>query len=273
MAASIVRSVASRALLPRAAVFRSSDYGVHTINQQKEAPTVEKLEKILPCTMIPGDGVGPELMHSVKEVFKAGGVPVKFDELFFSELNPYLSVSVEKVVESVLANGVCLMHYLKTPDTSPTGELGSLNMKFRRGVDLFANVVHIKSLPGVRSRHKDLDFIIIREQTEGEYSAMEHESVKGVVESMKIVTREKSRRIAKFAFDYAIKHGRKKVTAVHKANIMKLGDGLFLQCCEENVANPTAMLLCSAKMLDHLNLRSYAAMVRNAVTKVLLDAK
>jgi isocitrate dehydrogenase (NAD+) len=78
-----------------------------------------------------------------------------------------------------MKNGVCLMHYLKTPDTSLTGELGSLNMKLRRGLDLFANVVHIKSLPGVKTRHKDLDFIIIREQTEGEYSALEHESVPG----------------------------------------------------------------------------------------------
>ena len=91
----------------------------------------------------------------------------------------------------------------------------------------------VKSLPGVKSRHKDMDFVVIREMTEGEYSALEHESVPGVVECLKVVTAEKSRRIAKFAFDYATKHGRKKVTAVHKANIMKLGDGLFLRCCQE----------------------------------------
>ena len=88
-------------------------------------------------------------------------------------------------------------------------------------------------MPGVKSRHKDMDFVVIREMTEGEYSALEHESVPGVVECLKVVTAEKSRRIAKFAFDYATKHGRKKVTAVHKANIMKLGDGLFLRCCQE----------------------------------------
>lgn len=104
---------------------------------------------------------------------------------------------------------------------------------YRDELDLYANVVHIKSLPGLNVRHKNVDMVVIREQTEGEYSALEHESVAGVVECLKITTRDKCRRIAKFAFDYATKHGRKKVTAVHKANIMKLGDGLFLRQCEE----------------------------------------
>lgn len=106
-------------------------------------------------------------------------------------------------------------------------------MKLRNALDLYANVVHVKSLPGVKCRHSNIDCIIIREQTEGEYSALEHESIKGVVECLKIVTETKSQRIAKFAFDHATKYNRKKVTAVHKANIMKLGDGLFLKCCEE----------------------------------------
>lgn len=103
----------------------------------------------------------------------------------------------------------------------------------RDELDLYANVVHVKSLDGINVRHKNIDMVVIREQTEGEYSALEHESVAGVVECLKIMTRQKCRRIAKFAFDYATKHGRKKVTAVHKANIMKLGDGLFLKQCEE----------------------------------------
>lgn len=106
-------------------------------------------------------------------------------------------------------------------------------MKLRNELDLYANVVHVRSLPGVNTRHKDIDTVIIREQTEGEYSALEHESVPGIVECLKIITAKKSMRIAKFAFDYATKNERKKVTAVHKANIMKLGDGLFLRCCEE----------------------------------------
>merc|ERR550539_1718726 len=109
----------------------------------------------------------------------------------------------------------------------------AINQQFRRNLDLYPNVVKVKSLPGVKCRHSNIDLVIIREQTEGEYSALEHESVKGVVECLKVVTAEKSRRIAKFAFDYATKHGRKRVTCVHKANIMKLGDGLFLKSCEE----------------------------------------
>lgn len=98
-------------------------------------------------------------------------------------------------------------------------------MRLRRKLDLFANVVHVKSLPGYMTRHNNLDLVIIREQTEGEYSSLEHESARGVIECLKIVTRAKSQRIAKFAFDYATKKGRSKVTAVHKANIMKLGMG------------------------------------------------
>lgn len=123
----------------------------------------------------------------------------------------------------------------------------------RDDLDLYANVVHIKSLPGLNVRHKNVDMVVIREQTEGEYSALEHESVTGVVECLKITTREKCRRIAKFAFDYATKHGRKKVTAVHKANIMKLGDGLFLkQCTEVNIVLvflPDKKNVCTVSLL------------------------
>ncbi|KAF2898325.1 hypothetical protein ILUMI_07850 [Ignelater luminosus] len=307
------------------------------------------------ATLIPGDGVGPELVYAVQEVFKAAGVPVDFESYFFSEVNPTLSAPLEKVAASIAKNRVCLKGILATPDYSHTGELQTLNMKLRNELDLYANVVHVKSLPGVRSRHTNVDCVIIREQTEGEYSALEHETVKGVVECLKIVTAQKSQRIAKFAFDYATKNKRKKVTAVHKANIMKLGDGLFLRSCEamaklypkiefermivdnctmqmvsnpqqfdvmvtpnlygnivdnlasglvggagvvagasysadcvvfepgarhtfseavgKNVANPTAMLLCSAKLLNHVNLPGYGEMIRNAVNKVLHDGK
>ncbi|XP_077283976.1 isocitrate dehydrogenase [NAD] subunit beta, mitochondrial isoform X2 [Arctopsyche grandis] len=185
------------------------------------------------CTLIPGDGVGPELVYSVQEVFKAANIPVDFEPYFFSEVNPTLSAPLEDVAGSISKNRICLKGILATPDFSHTGELQTLNMKLRNELDLFANVVHVKSLPGVKSRHQNVDCVIIREQTEGEYSALEHESVPGVVECLKIVTKTKSQRIAKFAFDYATKHGRKKVTAVHKANIMKLGDGLFLKSCED----------------------------------------
>ncbi|KAK7094418.1 isocitrate dehydrogenase [NAD] subunit beta, mitochondrial-like isoform X1 [Littorina saxatilis] len=184
-------------------------------------------------TLVPGDGVGPEIMLSVRDVFSAAGVPVDFEEVFISEVQPAQSVSVDTVVDSFKRNGVGLKGIITTPSSFKGGVLQTLNMKIRRELDLFANVVWIQSLPGFHARHNNLDFVIIREQTEGEYSALEHESVTGVIECLKIVTRANSMRIAKFAFDYAMRHDRKKVTAVHKANIMKLGDGLFLQCCEE----------------------------------------
>ncbi|KAK7866942.1 hypothetical protein R5R35_014718 [Gryllus longicercus] len=323
-------------------------------NNAIQAP-VSKPEGRTSCTLIPGDGVGPELVYSVQEVFKAAGVPVDFEPFFFSEVNPTLSAPLDDVANSIAKNGICLKGILATPDYSHTGELQTLNMKLRRALDLYANVVHVKSLPGVKCRHQNVDTVIIREQTEGEYSALEHESVKGVVECLKIVTEAKSKRIAKFAFDYATKNNRKRVTAVHKANIMKLGDGLFLRSCTEmaklypkiefetmivdnctmqivsnprqfdvmvtpnlygniidnlasglvggagvvagasysaecvvfepgarhtfseavgkNVANPTAMLLCGAKMLSHVNLQYYSDMIRNAISRVLKAGK
>ncbi|NWS13921.1 IDH3B dehydrogenase, partial [Pachyramphus minor] len=183
--------------------------------------------------MLPGDGVGPELMHAVKEVFKAASVPVVFDEHHLSEVqNTASEEKLDRVVDSMKESKVALIGKIHTP-MEYKGDLASYDMRLRRKLDLFANVVHVKSLPGYQTRHNNLDLVIIREQTEGEYSSLEHESVKGVIECLKIITRAKSQRIAKFAFDYATKKGRAKVTAVHKANIMKLGDGLFLQCCKE----------------------------------------
>uniref|UniRef100_A0A8C9T8E4 Isocitrate dehydrogenase [NAD] subunit, mitochondrial n=1 Tax=Scleropages formosus TaxID=113540 RepID=A0A8C9T8E4_SCLFO len=184
-------------------------------------------------TMVPGDGVGPELMRAVREVFKAADVPVEFEEIHISEVHNMASEEkLDQLFTSVRNNGVAIKGKINNP-MAYKGDLASYEMKLRRKLDLFANVVHVTSLPGYSTRHNSLDLVIIREQTEGEYSSLEHESVKGVIESLKIITREKSHRIAKFAFDYATKKGRSKVTAVHKANIMKLGDGLFLQSCAE----------------------------------------
>lgn len=205
----------------------------NAVSNPSAAGLKERPDARTTCTLIPGDGVGPELVYSVQEVFKAAGIPVDFEAYFFSEVNPTLSAPLNDVTNSITKNRVCLKGILATPDYSHTGELQTLNMKLRNELDLYANVVHVKSLPGIKCRHSNIDCVIIREQTEGEYSALEHESVKGVVECLKIVTATKSQRIAKFAFDYATKNQRKKVTAVHKANIMKLGDGLFLRSCEE----------------------------------------
>lgn len=203
------------------------------LHQQQQPITELSQGTKLKCTLIPGDGVGPELCSAVKSVLSAISVPIEFEEFFLSEIHPSMSVPLETVVESIKKNGIALKGILSSPAMNSAGDLETLNMKIRKQLDLFANVVHIRSLAGFKTKHPNLDFYVIREQTEGEYSALEHASVPGVVECLKISTEQKSRRIAKFAFDYATKHGRKKVTAVHKANIMKLGDGLFLKCCQE----------------------------------------
>ncbi|KAL6470700.1 hypothetical protein MHYP_G00218190 [Metynnis hypsauchen] len=201
-------------------------------NATLESPPA-RADSTFKVTMVPGDGVGPELMTAVKEVFKAGDVPVEFEEFHLSEVQNMASEEkLNEVLTSMKNNRVAIKGKIHTP-MEYKGELASYEMRLRRKLDLFANVVHVNSLPGYSTRHNNLDLVIIREQTEGEYSSLEHESVSGVVECLKIITREKSRRIAKFAFDYATKKGRSKVTAVHKANIMKLGDGLFLQSCAE----------------------------------------
>uniref|UniRef100_A0A8C7ZLD7 Isocitrate dehydrogenase [NAD] subunit, mitochondrial n=1 Tax=Oryzias sinensis TaxID=183150 RepID=A0A8C7ZLD7_9TELE len=197
-----------------------------------ESP-LARADAIFKVTMIPGDGVGPELMTAVKDVFKAGDIPVEFEEFHLSEVQHMASEDkLDHVLSSMKNNKVAIKGKIHTP-MEYKGELASYEMKLRRKLDLFANVVHVNSLPGYSTRHNNLDLVIIREQTEGEYSSLEHESVPGVIECLKIITRDKSRRIAKFAFDYATKKGRSKVTAVHKANIMKLADGLFLQSCAE----------------------------------------
>uniref|UniRef100_A0A8C8ZWD2 Isocitrate dehydrogenase [NAD] subunit beta, mitochondrial n=1 Tax=Prolemur simus TaxID=1328070 RepID=A0A8C8ZWD2_PROSS len=190
-----------------------------------------RVEGAFPVTMLPGDGVGPELMHAVKEVFKAAAVPVEFQEHHLSEVQNMASEEkLEQVLSSMKENKVAIIGKIHTP-MEYKGELASYDMRLRRKLDLFANVVHVKSLPGYVTRHNNLDLVIIRESPSC-FSFLT-QSARGVIECLKIVTRAKSQRIAKFAFDYATKKGRGKVTAVHKANIMKLGDGLFLQCCEE----------------------------------------
>nr|CAI5851765.1 unnamed protein product [Callosobruchus analis] len=214
-------------------IFLSSKSLHRTTNLTSGSSIKERPDQRIACTLIPGDGVGPELSQSVQEVFKSCGIPVDFHVYFLSEVNPKASTPLGVVVDSIQKNRVCLKGVLASPIDSCTGDLQNLDMKLRKALDLYANVVHVKSLPGVKSKHDDIDCIIIREQTEGEYSALEHEGVKGVVESLKIVTAKQSLRIARFAFDYATQHERKKVTAVHKANIMKLGDGLFLKSCED----------------------------------------
>ncbi|XP_060194538.1 isocitrate dehydrogenase [NAD] regulatory subunit 1, mitochondrial-like [Lycium barbarum] len=178
-------------------------------------------------TLIPGDGVGPLVTESVEQVMKSLKAPVYFERY---EVHGDMKCIPEEVIDSIKKNKVCLKGGLRTP---VGGGVSSLNVQMRKELDLYASIVHCVSFPGLPTRHEDVDIVVIRENTEGEYAGLEHEVVPGVVESLKVITKYCSERIAKFAFEYADVNKRKKVTAVHKANIMKLADGLFLESCRE----------------------------------------
>jgi isocitrate dehydrogenase (NAD+) len=179
-------------------------------------------------TLIPGDGIGAEVAESVKTVFKADNVPVEFEQVDVSGVDTGDKHSEELFQESISSlrrNKLGLKGILHTPIERSGHQ--SFNVALRQELDIYASIVLIKNIPGYKTRHSNVDLCIIRENTEGEYSGLEHQSVSGVVESLKIITREKSERIAKFAFAFALANNRKKVTCIHKANIMKLADGLF----------------------------------------------
>merc|ERR1719494_483781 len=154
---------------------------------------VEGAERKL-VTLIPGDGVGPELVAAVKHVFSSTGVPVDWDEIAVSDINPYANSehALEQVINSIEQTGVALKGALATPSSISGQGYLSLNQNMKVKLDLFANVVHCKSVPGVNTRHNDVDMIVVREQTEGEYTSLEHESVPGVVEMIKVVTHKKN---------------------------------------------------------------------------------
>ncbi|KAI8869443.1 mitochondrial NAD+-specific isocitrate dehydrogenase subunit 1 [Ramicandelaber brevisporus] len=181
-------------------------------------------------TLIPGDGIGQEIASSVKTIFRAANTPVEWEQFDVSGFTVDGDASLKQALESLRRNKVGLKGILYTPVS-----LGhpSFNVMMRKDLDIYASVAEIKNISGAPARHEGVDFVIVRENTEGEYSGLEHQSYPGVVESLKVVTRAKSERIARFAFDYALKNGRKKVTCVHKANIMKLADGLFLNTCRK----------------------------------------
>jgi isocitrate dehydrogenase (NAD+) len=182
-------------------------------------------------TLIPGDGIGHETAEAVKTIFKAANVPVEWEQFNVTGFTSQDDLLFRQSVESLRRNKVGLKGILYTP-VSKSGHR-SFNVTMRKDLDMYASLVLCRNIEGYPTRHQNVDFAIIRENTEGEYSGLEHQSYPGVVESLKVVTREKSERIARFAFDYAIRNGRKKVTCIHKANIMKLGDGLFLNTCRE----------------------------------------
>ena len=322
--------------------------------------TAAQAERTLPkkyggrftVTLIPGDGVGKEITDSVRTIFEAENIPIDWETINIKQTDH--KEGVYEAVESLKRNKIGLKGLWHTP-ADQTGH-GSLNVALRKQLDIYANVALFKSLKGVKTRIPDIDLIVIRENTEGEFSGLEHESVPGVVESLKVMTRRKTERIARFAFDFAKKYNRKSVTAVHKANIMKLGDGLFRNIITEigqkeypdidvssiivdnasmqavakphqfdvlvtpsmygtilgnigaaliggpglvaganfgrdyavfepgsrhvgldikgqNVANPTAMILSSTLMLNHLGLNEYATRISKAVHETIAEGK
>ena len=180
-------------------------------------------------TLIPGDGIGPEIVAATVRVIEATGVDIHWETqtLGAQALEKYGSTLPEEAIESMRATKIAL----KGPIMTPIGKgFTSVNVGLRKALDLYANVRPVKALPNVECRYPELDLVIVRENTEGLYSGIEHFVIPGVVESLRVITEKASTRIAKYAFQYARDNGRKKVTAVHKANIMKLSDGLFLEC-------------------------------------------
>lgn len=185
-------------------------------------------------TLLPGDGIGPEVADATVRAVDATGVAIQWHRVELS--GDVIERTGQSVPDAVLESLHLHKVGLKGPVTTPiAGGFQSVNVALRKRLDLFANVRPVRSLPGVKTRFEDvkIDMVIFRENTEDLYAGLEHEVVTDVVTSLKVITRAASSRIARYAFEYARRHGRQKVTAVHKANIMKLGDGLFLRCCRE----------------------------------------
>jgi isocitrate dehydrogenase (NAD+) len=181
------------------------------------------------ATLIPGDGIGPEVVDAAVRVVDAVGVQIAWQrvEAGADVFVKYGTALPDEVLNSVRTTGVALKGPIGTPIG---GGFKSANVLMRQALDLYACVRPIRTIPGVPSRYEDVDFVIIRENTEGLYSGLEHRVAPGVVESLKVVTESASLRIARYAFELAREQGRPSVAAIHKANIMKLSDGLFLEC-------------------------------------------
>jgi isocitrate dehydrogenase (NAD+) len=180
-------------------------------------------------TLIPGDGIGPEVTEAAVRVVAATGAKIAWERMDAGAevINKYGTPVPDEVVNSILRNQVALKGPISTPIG---GGFASANVALRKRLNLYANIRPARTLPGVASRYEKVDLVVIRENSEDLYSGLEHIVVPGVVESLKIITETACLRIGRYAFEYARRNGRKKITAVHKANIMKLADGLFLEC-------------------------------------------
>jgi len=199
-------------------------------------------------TLIPGDGIGPEVVAATVRVLTATGIRFEWEtqQAGATAIGEFGTPLPPQLLESIRRNKLALKGPTETPVA--TGHR-SVNVELRKQLDLYANLRPVESLPGVKSRYEGVDLVVVRENTEDLYSGLEHVVVPGVVESIKIITEKASTRIARFAFDYARAHSRKKITAVHKANIMKLSDGLFLDCCRK-IAKEYAEVVYEEMIVD-----------------------
>jgi isocitrate dehydrogenase (NAD+) len=201
-------------------------------------------------TLLPGDGIGPEVTAAVVQIIECAGVDVEWEKYFVgAEAIARLGDPLpQDVLDSIIRNKVAL----KGPVTTPIGTgFSSINVRLRKTLELYANLRPVKSMPNILTRYENIDLIVVRENTESLYAGLEHEVVPGVVESLKIITAKASTNIARFAFEYARTHGRKRITCVHKANIMKMSDGLFLQCFR-NIAQEYPNILADDRIVDNL---------------------
>ncbi len=204
-----------------------------------------------PVTLIPGDGIGPELAEASRRVLDASGVAFEWEVVDAGEavMAEYGTPLPEHVLESITRNKIAL----KGPITTPVGEgFRSVNVTLRQVLGLYANLRPARSIQGLQTRYDDVDLVIVRENTEDLYAGIEHMVGRDAAESIKIITRAASERIARFAFEYAVANGRHKVTAVHKANIMKLSDGLFLESCRTIAAEYDGRIEFEDRIVDNM---------------------
>ncbi|HLE58529.1 MAG TPA: isocitrate/isopropylmalate dehydrogenase family protein [Candidatus Limnocylindria bacterium] len=202
-------------------------------------------------TLIPGDGIGPELAEATVGVLEATGIAFTWDEQQAGEAAIATDGTPlpDRVVDSIRRTGVAL----KGPITTPVGTgFRSVNVGLRQTLELYANVRPARSMVGVESRYTGIDLVIVRENTEDLYAGIEHRVGPDAAESIKIITRAASQRIARYAFEYAVRNGRAKVTAVHKANIMKLSDGLFLESCQQVAADYEGRVGFEDRIVDNM---------------------
>ncbi|KAK3318604.1 hypothetical protein B0H66DRAFT_533107 [Apodospora peruviana] len=241
--------------------FRAAPRAAITLSIQNQRQYSDKVAKFngkkdaqgnYPVSLIEGDGIGPEIAVAVKDIFAAAKTPITWEPI---NVDPILkdgkTAIPDAAIESIKRNKIAL----KGPLATPIGKGHvSLNLTLRRTFNLFANLRPCRSVAGYKTPYDDVDTVLIRENTEGEYSGIEHVVVDGVVQSIKLITREASERVLRFAFQHAQSIGRKKVRVVHKATIMKMSDGLFLKVAHD-VAKDFPDIEFDAELLDNTCLK------------------